>query len=61
MAPKRIQQDNRQGGDRHKNNSALRSSEARAKKSTFFKKLHSANKKLTEENAKLQALQKEKN
>ena len=59
MAPKRIQQDNRHCGDRHKKNSALRSSEAHAKKSTFFKKLQSANKKLMEENAKLQALQKE--
>jgi hypothetical protein len=59
MAPKRIQTDNRRGGDRHKKNSALRSSEARQKKSTFVKTLQSQTNKLTEENATLKALQKE--
>jgi hypothetical protein len=59
MAPKRIQTRNRRGGDRHKKNSALRSSEARQKKSTILKQLQMQNKKLKEDNATLEALQKE--
>jgi uncharacterized coiled-coil DUF342 family protein len=59
MAPKRLQKRDGRGGDRHKKNGALRASENRQKRRAILTQLQVQNKKLTEDNATLEALRKE--